>query len=151
VVASNLAPLLLSLLLLPQLALKLNQKPMDITVDVPPLPPYNSLKPTPASTPSIDLLTSTLGSLFRITLNHTPRLFIGTFVAIDPQGNLVLDQALEFEVDEETGAVTGDPKGREVGLIMVPRKWWKTVERMKTEEEMDEEASKGQTEGCTPS
>lgn len=123
---------------------------MGITPDIPPLPPYHSLKPRPASTPSIDLLTSSLGSLFRITVTHTPRLFIGTFVAIDPQGNLVLDQALEFEVDEN-GAVKGDPRGRDVGLIMVPKRWWKTVERMKIEAEMDEEVRKQESEGCRPS
>ncbi|GAA5942828.1 hypothetical protein JCM10213_002963 [Rhodosporidiobolus nylandii] len=122
---------------------------MATTVDIPPLPPFDSLKPPPAETPSIAALTSVLGSLFRVTVSYTPRLFIGTFVAIDPQGNLVLDQTLEFEVDED-GLVKGDPKGRDVGLVMIPRQWWKTVERIKTEEELDAEARE-QQEGCRPS
>ncbi|GAA5832737.1 hypothetical protein JCM11251_005744 [Rhodosporidiobolus azoricus] len=123
---------------------------MATTADIPVLPPFGSHKPAPAQTPTIDALTSTLGSLYRITVSYTPRMFIGTFVAIDPQGNIVLDQALEFEIDEERGFVTGDPAGREVGLVMVPRKWWRTVERVKTEEEMDEEARQA-GEGCRPS
>ncbi|GAA5889356.1 hypothetical protein JCM6882_000719 [Rhodosporidiobolus microsporus] len=123
---------------------------MATLADIPPLPPFQSLKPAPAQTPAIQALTSTLGSLYRITVSHTPRMFLGTFVAIDPQGNIVLDQALEFEIDEERGFVSGDPAGREVGLVMVPRKWWRTVERVKTEEEMDEEARQN-SEGCRPS
>ncbi|GAA5859542.1 hypothetical protein JCM8547_006870 [Rhodosporidiobolus lusitaniae] len=122
---------------------------MQTLSDIPTLPAFHSLKPPPASTPSILALTATLGLLYRITVTHTPRLFLGTFVALDPQGNLVLDQALEFELDGE-GRVVGDPRGREVGLVMVPRRWWKTVERVKTEEEMDDEARQ-QGEGCRPS
>ncbi|GAA6031568.1 hypothetical protein JCM8097_006525 [Rhodosporidiobolus ruineniae] len=118
--------------------------------DIPTLPPFDSLKPPPAYTPSILSTTALLGSLLRITLTHSPRLFIGAFTALDKQGNLVLDQAVEFELDEQTGKVVGDPHGRDVGLVMIPRKWWKTAERCKTEEEMDEEARQ-QGDGCRPS
>ncbi|GAA6015078.1 hypothetical protein JCM10207_008722 [Rhodosporidiobolus poonsookiae] len=121
------------------------------TAAIPTLPDYGSLKPAPAQTPLVNQLSSTLGSLFRLTTAHTPRMFIGTFVAIDPQGNLVLDETLEFELDEQTGMLTGDPRGRDVGLVMVPRRWWKTVERIKTEEEMDAEARAQQDNACTPS
>ncbi|GAA5981045.1 hypothetical protein JCM11641_001438 [Rhodosporidiobolus odoratus] len=123
---------------------------MAAVLDIPTLPSFDSVKPPPAQTPSILALTSTLGSLYRITVKHTPRLFVGTFVAVDPQGNIVLDQTLEFEVDD-SGSLVGDPKGREVGLVMVPRKWWKTVERMKSEEEMEAEVNQQQKEGCRPS
>jgi hypothetical protein len=68
----------------------------------------------------------------------------------------VLDQAVEYELDEQ-GSVRGE--GREVGLVMVPRKWWTRVERMRTQEELEEKwASREeerrkelQQEGCRPS
>ncbi|BGP10186.1 hypothetical protein JCM10049v2_006069 [Rhodotorula toruloides] len=129
---------------------------MATTTSIPPLPAFQSLKPPPALTPSIQALTSTLGSLYRLTISHTSRQFIGTFVCVDPQGNIVLDQAAEYELDEQ-GSVRGE--GREVGLVMVPRKWWTRVERMRTEEELEEEWASGaeerrkelQQEGCRPS
>ncbi|KAL7341884.1 hypothetical protein BJY59DRAFT_713299 [Rhodotorula toruloides] len=129
---------------------------MATTTSIPPLPAFQSLKPPPALTPSIQALTSTLGSLYRLTISHTSRQFVGTFVCVDPQGNIVLDQAVEYELDEQ-GSVRGE--GRKVGLVMVPRKWWTRVERMRTEEELEVEWAAGeeerrkelQQEGCRPS
>ncbi|BGP02141.1 Like-Sm ribonucleoprotein (LSM)-related domain protein [Rhodotorula toruloides] len=129
---------------------------MATTTSIPALPPFNTLKPPPALTLSIAALTSTLATLYRLTVSHTSRQFIGTFVCLDPQGNIVLDQAIEYELDSE-GGVKGE--GREVGLVMVPRKWWSRVERMRTQEEVEEEwASREgerrkelQQEGCRPS
>ncbi|GAA6003388.1 uncharacterized protein JCM10292_001565 [Rhodotorula paludigena] len=120
---------------------------------LPPLPPFDSLKPPPAQTPAIAALQSLIGTLFAVTVSHTSRQFLGTFVCLDPQGNIVLDAALEFELDAETGAIKGDPAGREVGLVMIPRKWWTRVERVKTDEERHRDALAAQQEaqGCTPS
>ncbi|BGP50241.1 hypothetical protein JCM10450v2_006157 [Rhodotorula kratochvilovae] len=117
---------------------------MATPVELPPLPPFNSLKPLPRSTPAIAALQATLGSLYRLTVSGpTPRQYLGTFVCLDPQGNLVLDGALEFELDAD-GQVRGDPAGREVGLVMVPRRWWTSVERLKSEDERREELERAQ-------
>lgn len=127
---------------------------MAATADIPNLPPFGPLKPAPARTAAVEALASTLGSLYRITVAHTSRQFVGTFVCVDPQGNIVLDQTVEYELDGQRGA-----PGREVGLVMVPRKWWTRVERMTTQEEVEEELaeiekrprSAAQQEGCKPS
>lgn len=127
---------------------------MATTADVPNMPPFGTLKPPPARTAAIEALASTLGSLYRITVAHTARQFVGTFVCVDPQGNIALDQAVEYELDGQRGA-----PGREVGLVMVPRKWWTRVERMRTQEEVEQEMaeleerrrSAAQQEGCRPS
>ncbi|CEQ40710.1 SPOSA6832_02352, partial [Sporobolomyces salmonicolor] len=121
---------------------------------VPPIPPYTSLKAPPRLTPSISQCTSTLSSLYRITVPSSSRQFIGTFVCIDPQGNLVLDQTTEWEVDlDEEGNVTGRKgEARDVGLVMVPRKWWGRIERLRTEEERAAEFEQRRgTQGCAPS
>ncbi|BGP26498.1 N(alpha)-acetyltransferase 38, NatC auxiliary [Rhodotorula toruloides] len=126
---------------------------MATTSSIPALPPLNTLKPAPVRTPAIEALTSTLGTLYRITVSHTSRQFVGTFVCLDPQGNIVLDQAVELVVDERR-QVKGE--GREVGLVMVPRKWWTRVERMRTQEEVEDEIfvreeEPRQQDGCRPS
>ncbi|GAA5965107.1 hypothetical protein JCM3765_004860 [Sporobolomyces pararoseus] len=120
---------------------------------IPSIPELSSLKPPPASSPSIDFITSLLGSSIRITVPSTCRQFIGTFVCIDPQGNLVLDQAREWEIelDSETRNVKSRRgEGRDVGLVLIKREIWGKVERLRTEEErMTEEAR--QTGQCNPS
>ncbi|GAA6056747.1 hypothetical protein JCM3770_005876 [Rhodotorula araucariae] len=125
---------------------------MVMPLDLPPLPAFSSLKPAPRDTPAIAALQGTLGTLYRLTVSGpTQRQFLGTFVCVDAQGNIVLDAALEFELDAD-GRVQGDPAGREVGLVMVPRKWWARVERLKTEQERRDELAhvQGQS-GCAPS
>ncbi|GAA5867084.1 hypothetical protein JCM3774_004387 [Rhodotorula dairenensis] len=130
---------------------------MSAPCEVPELPAFGSLKPPPATTPAIAALAATIGSLYRVTVAHTSRTFLGTFVCIDPQGNLVLDQTLEFELGPG-GEVVGDPQGREVGLVMIKRKWWTRVERIPTEQEEEEqraayeaELARADQRGCTPS
>lgn len=127
---------------------------MATTSDVPPLPPFYNVKPPPAETLAIKALARTLGSLYRVTVAETQRLFLGTFVCVDPQGNLVLDQTLEFELDD-AGAVKGDPKGRDVGLVMIKREHWTRVERMPTDQERrrmwEQQAAEEGQRGCTPS
>lgn len=127
---------------------------MSTVAELPELPPFDSLKPAPRTTPAIAALESTLGSLYRVTVGHTSRQFLGTFVCVDPQGNLVLDAALEFELDSG-GRIVGDPSGRDVGLVLIQRRWWTRVERLKSEDEMREELMRaqgqGQAQGCAPS
>lgn len=102
-----------------------------------------SLAPIRAPAPaSIATLSSTLGTLYRVTLNAESiphrRIFIGSFIAVDPQGNLVLDRTVEFEYQngqDTTRAEAAPPVGRDVGMVLIPRKWWGTVEREVTLEE----------------
>ena len=127
---------------------------MSVPVEIPTLPAFGSVKPRPVITPAIAALTDTIGSLYRVTVAHTSRLFLGTFVCIDPQGNLVLDQTLEFELGQD-GEIVGDPQGREVGLVLIKRKWWTRVERMLTEDERrlayERQLAESSQGGCTPS
>ena len=119
---------------------------------IPPLPPYTSLKPPPATSPSIQFLTSLLGTSLRLTVPSTSRQFIGTFVCIDPQGNLVLDQAREWEIESKEGKVLKRiGQGRDVGLVMIKKEIWGSIERIRTEEEVGEEAQGQATNGCNPS
>lgn len=128
---------------------------MSAPCEIPPLPAFGSLKPRPAMTPAIAALAATIGSLYRVTVAHSSRMFLGTFVCVDPQGNLVLDQTLEFTLGAD-GEVTGDPQGRDVGLVMIKRKWWTRIERIPTEEEeqraaYEAELAQADHRGCTPS
>ncbi|GAA5993073.1 hypothetical protein JCM10908_003091 [Rhodotorula pacifica] len=127
---------------------------MSVPIEIPPLPAFDTIKPQPITTPAIAALTDTIGSLYRVTVAHTSRLFLGTFVCIDPQGNLVLDQTLEFELGGD-GEIKGDPQGRDVGLVMIKRKWWTRVERMLTDEERraayERQLAQESQRGCTPS
>ncbi|GAA6006072.1 hypothetical protein JCM11491_002020 [Sporobolomyces phaffii] len=121
--------------------------------EIPPLPDYATLTPSPAVTDSIERVAGLLGTALRISVPSTRREFIGTFVCIDPQGNLVLDQAREWEVevDPATGAIvkrTGDADGRDVGLVLIKRAIWGTVERLKSR---DERMRDEQQNGCAPS
>ncbi|GAA5870052.1 hypothetical protein JCM1840_003568 [Sporobolomyces johnsonii] len=124
-------------------------------LSVPPIPPYASLKPPPRVTPSISQCTSTLSSLYRVTVPASSRQFIGTFVSIDPQGNLVLDQASECEVHLDDDGTVSQSKGaqpRDVGLVMIPRKWWGKVERLRTDDERAAECEQRRgAQGCAPS
>jgi len=120
--------------------------------DIPPLPPYTSLKPPPVSSPSIQFLTSLLGTSLRLTVPSTSRQFIGTFVCIDPQGNLVLDQAREWEIELNKGKLKRRiGQGRDVGLVMIKKEIWGSIERIRAEEEVGEEAQGQATNGCNPS
>jgi len=90
-----------------------------------------SVDPPPRATPAIAKLASTLGRTYRVTVQDG-RVFVGIFVCIDHDGNLVLDRTSEFE---PRGTKAGeravlDPmyKGRLVGLVLVPRKQWAKVE-----------------------
>jgi small nuclear ribonucleoprotein (snRNP)-like protein len=90
-------------------------------------------------TPAIAHLTSTLGSTYRVTIS-SGRSFVGSFVCIDPQGNLVLERTTEYEGE------VGQGEGRDVGMVLVPRKWWTKVEReLLPGEEADEDKA-----GCVP-
>lgn len=89
------------------------------------------------SSPAIAALSRTLSTSYRLTTTDS-RTFIGAFVCLDPQGNLILDDALEY--------VEGEEEGREVGLVMVPRRWWVSVERECKGVESEELEGE---EGCT--
>ena len=120
--------------------------------DIPPLPPYTTLKTPPVSSPSIQFLTSLLGTSLRLTVPSTSRQFIGTFVCIDPQGNLVLDQAREWEIELNKGKLKRRiGQGRDVGLVMIKKEIWGSIERIRAEEEVGEEAQGQATNGCNPS
>lgn len=111
------------------------------TLETAPQPPSSSAH-SPLSS-SLSTFASTLGTLYRVTLNEDAaphrRIFIGQFIAIDPQGNLVLDRTVEFQHDpvtnnvhlesESTGTEQKSTVGRDVGMVLIPRKWWGTVER----------------------
>ncbi|ORY48830.1 hypothetical protein BCR35DRAFT_356167 [Leucosporidium creatinivorum] len=91
----------------------------------------------PNHTPSITALTATLGSTYRLSI-PSGRTFLGQFLCIDPQGNLILDQTVEYEGTEGKG------DGREVGMVLVPRKWWGCVEReVQAQGEEEDEEQKG--------
>ncbi|GAA5843252.1 hypothetical protein JCM5353_000720 [Sporobolomyces roseus] len=118
---------------------------------IPPLPPFTSLKPPSAITNSIHSVSSLLGTSLRLTVPSTCRQFIGTFVCIDPQGNLVLDQAREWEIELNEGKVQRRiGEGREVGLVLIKKEIWGSIERVRTEEEVIKGEEK-QATGCTPS
>lgn len=71
--------------------------------------------------PAVAALAKTLDSLYRISISDG-RVFTGQFVCIDPQGNIVLDRTTE--------AVPGkDVEPRDVGMVLVPKRFWLRVER----------------------
>lgn len=83
-------------------------------------------------TPKITLA-ATLNSTYRIRIADG-RTFVGSFVCIDPQGNIVLDRALEYVGgvvgvigDEEGTQELGE--GRDVGMVLVKKQYWVKVER----------------------
>ncbi|GAA5837074.1 hypothetical protein JCM3766R1_006524 [Sporobolomyces carnicolor] len=123
---------------------------MSASQEIPAMPSYASLKPAPASTPEIDEITALLGTTIRVSVPSTSRRFVGTFVCIDPQGNLVLDQAIESELDAETAKPLAR-EGRDVGLVLIKRAIWGKVERLKTEAEMMRDKHDRDPIGCTPS
>ncbi|KAL8292343.1 hypothetical protein RQP46_001809 [Phenoliferia psychrophenolica] len=69
---------------------------------------------------AVTALTHTLDSLYRISIEDG-RVFTGQFVCIDPQGNIVLDHATEL--------APGQSDLRDVGMVLVPKRFWVTVER----------------------
>lgn len=78
-------------------------------------------RPALSPSPSVSALTLTLDSLYRVSVTDG-RILTGTFICIDPQGNLVLDRAVELAPGE-------GEKPRETGLVLVPRRHWVTIER----------------------
>lgn len=71
-------------------------------------------------TPAIHELRATLGTNYRIRIKDG-RTFVGQFLCVDPQGNIVLDCAIEY--------VGQALEGRDVGMVLVPQRWWDSVER----------------------
>lgn len=67
----------------------------------------------------VEALTNLLDTTFKISIQDG-RTFIGTFICIDPQGNIVLDRTSEF-VKDKVG-------GRDVGMVLIPKKYWLTIE-----------------------
>ncbi|KAG8903335.1 hypothetical protein FRC00_000145, partial [Tulasnella sp. 408] len=61
-----------------------------------------------------EFLESTLRLTYRITIQDG-RIFIGNFACIDKQKNMILSNTEEYRANE--------PKGRYVGLIMIPWRW----------------------------
>ncbi|KAK4701551.1 hypothetical protein P7C70_g4678, partial [Phenoliferia sp. Uapishka_3] len=76
---------------------------------------------SPRASPAVGALSKTLDSLYRISIPDG-RIFTGQFVCIDPQGNIVLDRTVELA--PEPGSVP-----RDIGIVMVPKRYWVTVER----------------------
>lgn len=95
----------------------------------------------PNHTPAITALTATLGHTYRVSI-PSGRTFQGQFLCIDPQGNLILDQTVEYEGNEVKG------QGREVGMVLVPKKWWGAIQREVTSEIGGEEEEQ---KGCQQS
>ena len=83
-----------------------------------------------------------MGHTYRISIS-TGRTFVGSFLCIDPQGNLILDQTVEYEGE------TTDGPGRDVGMVLIPRKWWSRVERQLVGHA--EEGEEGEAKGCKQS
>ncbi|GAA6060239.1 hypothetical protein JCM10212_003479 [Sporobolomyces blumeae] len=118
---------------------------------LPPLPPFASYKPTPRSTPAIDSLTALLGTDLRVSVPSTHRVFFGTFVCIDKQGNLVLDHTTEWEstslsdISNDSGDENGTTRreGRQVGLVLIKKQHWGAIERF--EPQADDSIDAGRT------
>ncbi|KAF8333977.1 uncharacterized protein EI90DRAFT_3050505 [Cantharellus anzutake] len=63
------------------------------------------------------MLRSTLGQFYRVTIQDG-RIFIGAFVCVDKEKNMVLTNTEEFCPD-----ATDMTRGRYVGLVMIPWRW----------------------------
>ncbi|KIO31146.1 hypothetical protein M407DRAFT_68321 [Tulasnella calospora MUT 4182] len=63
---------------------------------------------------AFEFLKSTLRLTYRITIQDG-RIFLGNFACIDKQKNMILSNTYEYRANE--------PKGRYVGLIMIPWRW----------------------------
>jgi len=87
-----------------------------------------------AAHPTVAALAATLSSRYRIT---TPdqRTFSGSFVCVDPQGNFVLDHTIELA---PPSTITSERGRRELGLVLIPRRHWVTVEREEQPEGLGE-------------
>lgn len=85
-----------------------------------------TINPPPHITAAISALTATLDETYRIKITDG-RTFIGQFVCLDAQGNLVLDNTIERVENHEREEANGD---REVGLVLLKKKWWVKVERL---------------------
>lgn len=99
---------------------------------------------------AIDMLKKTLGSTYRVTV--TGRTFVGLFACIDAQGNLVLEQTVEYEHDagDQPPDAAVPQIGRDVGMVLIPRKEWRAVQRQPLPEELSEGNPQDNT-ACVPS
>ncbi|KAG9005451.1 hypothetical protein FRB94_001536 [Tulasnella sp. JGI-2019a] len=80
-----------------------------------PSPPESVSTLTTSPSDALEFLQSTLRLQYRITIQDG-RIFIGQFACIDKQKNIVLTNADEYRMGE-------GPRGRYVGLILVPWRW----------------------------
>jgi small nuclear ribonucleoprotein (snRNP)-like protein len=85
-----------------------------------------TLNPSPASSPAILAITDTLGSFYRVKIKDG-RSFVGQLVAVDGDGNLVLDNTIESSTPANVRGEEGENE-REVGLVLLKKKWWVSVE-----------------------
>ena len=74
-----------------------------------------------APTSAVQGVADSLNTTYEVTIT-TGRTFVGLFKALDSQGNLVLDHAHEHL---NSTAPTTSP--RQVGLVIIPRRWWHSV------------------------
>jgi N-alpha-acetyltransferase 38, NatC auxiliary subunit len=70
-------------------------------------------EPTPEE--ALEFLRTTLGLTYRVSIQDG-RVFIGNFACIDREKNIVLSNTEEYRIDE-------GPRGRFVGLVMIPWRW----------------------------
>lgn len=76
----------------------------------------------------VETLTSTLNTTYKISIPDG-RIFIGTFICIDPQGNIILDRTTEYVKQKIEEEGEEGKKGREIGMVLIPKKYWMSVER----------------------
>lgn len=86
-----------------------------------------TLNPPPNDTPSIAAIQRTLRRQYRLqTLDR--RVFTGELVCIDKQGNIILDYATELPPPPEKSGEAELRAAREVGLVLIPKRWWRSIE-----------------------
>ena len=84
-----------------------------------------TLNPPPNDTPAIKAIERTLHQRYRFELLDGRRL-LGQLVCLDKQGNIILDFATEFPPLDDSAQ--RDREARDVGLILIPKKWWRSIE-----------------------
>ncbi|KAK4052483.1 hypothetical protein OIV83_002285 [Microbotryomycetes sp. JL201] len=73
-------------------------------------------------------LRALLGTYLRVRISSTGRTFVGQFACIDKQGNLVLEDTTEY-YDATDNQPEYAHTGRHVGMVLVPKRHWKSIER----------------------
>lgn len=92
---------------------------------VPTLSPHNvNLEP---SRPRVDAVKALLNQVLRISTTEG-RIFIGTFVCVDKQKNIILANTDEYRVG-------GSPQGRYVTMVMLP---WRLIEKVEASVEAED-------------